>query len=140
MAAAEEAQNEISVENLVHVQNSAMVRPKSVKCPARFDARSTGIRPHRIFGMRSGEERRLARDRDEGSQQSRPKEQTPASLRLPEDKVTMFTDDSFRHAAVCAQTRRQGRSLVRTLLRFPLTQEACFATPSTCGVMTTNGL
>ena len=107
MAAAEEGQNEVSVENLVDVQNSAMVRPISVKCPARFDSRSTGIRLHRIFGLRSGEERRLERGRDEGSQQSRPKEQTPVSLRLPEDKVTMCTaDDSFRHAAVCAQTRQ----------------------------------
>ena len=64
MAAAVQLQNEQSVENLVHVENSAV--QGSVTCPARFDARSKGIRPHRIFGTSSSEERRLARDRDEG--------------------------------------------------------------------------
>ena len=66
MAAAEEAQNEASVQNLVDVENTAMVRPKICEVCARFDARSKGIRPHRIFGKSSGEERRLARDGDEG--------------------------------------------------------------------------
>ena len=76
MAAAEEAQNEASVQNLVHVENSAV--QGSVTCPAPVDARSTGIRPHPIFG---------ARDRDEGSQPSRPKEQKPAALRqIPKAK------------------------------------------------------
>ena len=109
---------------------------------ARFDARSKGIRPHRIFRTSSGEERRLARDRDEGIP-TIATEGADASVITtdPEAEVTMFSAvDSFHDAAVCAKTRGQGRSHVRTLLRFPFTQEACFSTPSTCDVMTTHRL
>ena len=66
MAAPEEGQNEVSVENLVDVKIQPWSVQRPVKCLACFDARSKGIRPHRIFGMRSGEDHRLARDRDEG--------------------------------------------------------------------------
>ena len=139
--------SEASVQNLVDVENSAMVRPRvcNVSCLwlcARFDARSKGIRPHRIFRTSSGEERRLARDRDEGIP-TIATEGADASVITtdPEAEVTIFSAvDSFHDAAVCAKTRGQGRSHVRTLLRFPFTQEACFSTPSTCDVMTTHRL
>ena len=84
----------------------------SVTCLARFDARSKGIRPHRIFGTSSGEERRLARDRDEGIPTIGTEGADASGITTdPECKVKMFTAvDSLLHVACCAKVRRKERS------------------------------
>ena len=88
MAAKVQVQNEASVENLVDVENTAMVRPRVCErvLHALMQDRKGYVRIKSLERL-PGEERRLARDRDEGSQPSRPNEQTPASLRqIPKTK------------------------------------------------------